>query len=571
MNVLIIGGYGEFGGRLGELLIRDDHRVIIAGRRLEKAQQYCQQHGGEPLQLDINTDLDKIAALGVNVVVDAAGPFQSYGTDDNKYRVALTALNSGAHYLDLSDDGNFTKGIVALDVIAKEHNRFALSGASSTPALSGAAVSAMQSHFSTLNKIETSILPGSRAPQGYSVMQAILAQVGNPVKFWRNDEWVNCSGWSEPAIKSTDVGVTRKANLITAADVILFPAFFKANSVLFRAGLAVPVMHNSLQWLGSLRQRGWLPELTKFIKPLRWLANRITPFGNDHGGMLVEVTGERANTLVLSDDKNFKVDDGILNNNTSGLGNNHDLLRATWTLKAEPRHGPYVPTIAVRALLRNINSIAPGARACIDELPMEQFVDAMQDIKVTTEFDQEPFTYVFQSALGDEWNALPTALRETHKVVDQKTLTGTAKVSRGSSVLTKIVAWVFRFPAACESIPVQVTKTRIGNAEIWSRDFDGQIFRSTLSTINRPASANKLAMIQEQFGLLKFVLALPIIEGVMHMQVLSGSCLGVPIPSWLLPISNAREFTLNNRMHFSVELLGPLKTGLIVRYEGSLE
>lgn len=165
LSILIIGGYGEFGGRLGKLLLRDGHRVIIAGRRLAQAQQYCQLHGGEPLQLDIKTQLEKIATLKVDVVVDAAGPFQHYGTDiDNDtaqsaYRVALAALNCGAHYLDLCDDGNFSNGIVVLDKTAKERNRIALSGASSTPALSGAAVVAMQAQFSTIDKIETSILP----------------------------------------------------------------------------------------------------------------------------------------------------------------------------------------------------------------------------------------------------------------------------------------------------------------------------------------------------------------------------------------------------------------------------
>lgn len=544
LSILIIGGYGEFGGRLSELLLRDDHNVIIAGRRLAKAQQFCRQHGGEALELNINTDLDKIATLDVDVVVDAAGPFQSYGTDDDRYRVALTALNCGAHYLDLCDDGHFTQGIVALDAIAKKRNKFALSGASSTPALSGAAISAMQSKFSTIAKIETTILPGSRAPQGYSVMQAILAQVGNPVKFWRNNAWIDCNGWSEPATKSIGEHIARKANLITAADVVLFPEHFKASSVLFRAGLAVPIMHMSLQWLGSLRQRGWLPALTVFMKPLRWLANIITPFGNDHGGMLVEVTGE---------------------------AHTNELIKRTWTLKAEPSHGPYVPTIAVRALMRHINTIAPGARACIDELPVAQYVDAMQDIHVETDFNHETFTYLFENTLGDNWHNLSNPLREAHKVIDRKTLNGSAKVTRGTSPLTKLVAWVFRFPAASESIPVQVIKTRIGDTEVWERNFDGKKFQSTLKKISNPSSAYKNPVVQEQFGLLKFLLELRIIDGTMHMGVLSSSCLGVPIPAWLLPVSNASEFVQNNRMHFRVELIGPLKTGLIVCYEGSLE
>ncbi len=546
LRVLVIGGYGEFGGRLSELLLRDGHHVIVAGRQLQKAEQFCHRLGGVALQLDINTDLALISNLNVSVVVDAAGPFQSYGDNEHRYRVAHAALQSGAHYLDLSDDGHFIQGIGALDDFAKKHKRFALSGASSTPALSGAAVHAMRKRFSTLEKIETSILPGSRAPQGYSVMQAILAQVGNPVKFWRNNAWVECNGWSEPATKSVGMRICRRANLIIAADVVLFPDHFKPRSVLFRAGLAVPIMHNSLQLLGHFRSRGWLPNLITLIKPLRWMANLITPFGNDQGGMLVEITGHKDNQQNSYEDK---------------------LIKGTWTLTAGQRQGPYVPTIVVRTILQNLHSIEPGARACIDELPLTRYVEAMQDINVITETEVEPFEYLFQTALGDDWLTMPEPWRETHKVIDRKLLSGIAKITRGSSLQSRFIAWIFRFPAARENIPVTVTKTRIGNKEVWQRDFDGQQFYSTLQMVD----AGNCAMVQEQFGLLKFVLQLPIIDKAMHMNVLRGSCLGIPIPSFLLPISNTREYVENGRMHFSVELLGPLNTGLIVHYQGSLE
>lgn len=550
LKVLVIGGYGEFGGRLSELLIRDGHTVLVAGRQLTKAQLHCQQYGGEPVQFDMATDLDKIATLHVDVVVDAAGPFQSYGLNDQRYRVALRALNCDAHYLDLSDDGQFTQDIVTLDIIAKKHSRVALSGASSTPALSGAAVSAMKNNFASIEKIETSILPGSRAPQGYSVMQAILAQVGNPIKFWRNNEWVDCSGWSEPASKSVGEHLTRKANLITAADVVLFPKHFNARSVVFRAGLAMPIMNNSLQWLGSIRQRGWIPPLTKFIKPLRTLANMISPLGDDHGGMLVEVVGEPAN---------------------NSKSEKNDLLKTTWTLKAGPRHGPYVPTIAVRTLLQHIHLIEPGARACIDELPLDKFVAAMHDIDITTDTHQNEFVYLFKNALGAPWHSLPAPLQKTHCVVDRVVLTGSAKVTRGTSLIGRLIATLFRFPTASNDTPLQVTKTRIGDVEVWQRNFAGKTFQSTLSKIRSTGTQYNHPTIQEQFGLMKFTLELPIIDNAMHMHVVKGSCLGIPIPRWLLPVSNTREYVKNNRMHFSVELLGPLNIGLFVRYEGSLE
>jgi len=551
LRVLIIGGYGEFGGRLAQLLLRDSHDVLVAGRSIDKAQKYCNQYGGHPVQLDITSELSNIATMGVDVVVDAAGPFQTYGSQSDAYRVAKFSLECGAHYLDLADDGNFIAGIESLEALAKQQKRFALSGASSTPAISGAAISALKKDFVTIEKLETTILPGSRAPQGYSVMHAILAQVGNAVPFWRNGGWVNCAGWSEPVDKSVNVSIKRSANLIATADTLLFPKHFQARSVLFRAGLAVPLMHKALQFLGALRYCGFLPNLTRFIRPLRIAANCITPFGNNSGGMLVEVIG----TSDRRDGKSFQ--------------------HSTWSLHAEPNQGPYVPAIPIRALLQNIDKISPGARACIDELSLPHYESAMNDIGVHTKFDTQAFRCLFSTILENQWPSIPQEIRDSHTFVDRTELRGEASIRRGTSWMTELVAAVFRFPKAVSNTPVQVTKTRIGDREIWVRDFNGQRFQSILSRV--PVGSigceerTSTAIIQEQFGLMKFTLQLPIIDSAIHMNVLKGSCLNIPIPKVLLPISNTQEYSKNETFHFSVQLRAPFNLGLIVHYEGWLK
>ncbi len=556
LHVLIVGGYGEFGGRLAQLLQRDHHLVSIAGRNLSKAKQFCELHGGNPVELDINKSLSVIDSMDIDVVVDAAGPYQSYGEEDQRYRLARKTLEAGKHYLDLSDDGVFSAGIDTLDHLAKKQGRVAISGASSTPALSAAAVDALKKNVGSIEKIETSILPGSRAPQGHSVMQAILDQVGNPVPFWRNRQWVDCTGWSEPAIKSIGQTIKRKANLINAADTVLFPTHFNARTVLFRAGLAVPLMHDALQGLGTQRAKKRLPNLTKLTTVLQVLAKAITPFGNDHGGMLVELTGLSANK-------------------------NHSALQhCEWELEAAPGQGPFVPAIPIRALLRNITSLSPGARACLQELPLSSYVTAMDDIGITTGFRHNRFRYLFEHTLGEQWHNLPDSVRLTHRVLDQTQLNGVASISRGTSMLMRFIGWVFRFPSAASNIPLQVTKTRSGDNEVWVRNFNGQIFQSRLSPVDSPHAHTHLiaeseksssAMVWEQFGLLKFLLHLPVDNGAMQMNVIKGTCLGIPIPRALLPLSNTSEYAANNTMHFSVEIVAPFKLGLIVHYQGWLK
>jgi len=124
MKVAILGGYGVFGSRLAELLIRDGHQVIVAGRNGQAAQALASKIGGTALALDRAGDLTPLWAMAPQVVVDAAGPFHAYG--DDPYRLVKAAIAQGVHYLDLADDAAFCAGIAALDGDAKSAGVFAL-------------------------------------------------------------------------------------------------------------------------------------------------------------------------------------------------------------------------------------------------------------------------------------------------------------------------------------------------------------------------------------------------------------------------------------------------------------
>src|SRR5689334_3847327 len=115
MRVLIIGGYGTFGGRLVDLLA-DEPRlpVIVAGRDLQAAEAFCAVRAGsaatlEPARFDRTAGSAAIRALAPDIMVDAAGPFQLYG--DDPYATVRAALEAGAHWIDLADGAAFVGGI----------------------------------------------------------------------------------------------------------------------------------------------------------------------------------------------------------------------------------------------------------------------------------------------------------------------------------------------------------------------------------------------------------------------------------------------------------------------------
>ena len=163
MKILVIGGTGAFGARLCDLLDRDGHAVTIGTRTPPDTDRF------DHLPFDRNGPLDGLQ--GFDVIVDAAGPFHAYG--DDPYRIAVAAIDVGAHYFDLSDNADYCEGIIVLDEKAKAAGVAVVSGMSSVPAVSSAAVTALCDGRRPL-MIDSAIMPGNKAPRGRSVVESCL-------------------------------------------------------------------------------------------------------------------------------------------------------------------------------------------------------------------------------------------------------------------------------------------------------------------------------------------------------------------------------------------------------------
>ncbi|MGA7328142.1 MAG: DUF4166 domain-containing protein, partial [Rhodomicrobium sp.] len=532
MRVLIVGGYGVFGGRLARLLIKDGLEVVVAGRDIKSAREFTQRAGGTPLKLDIAGDLMPIAKAAPSVVVDAAGPFQAYC--GNPYRLAHFCIENGINYLDLSDDAAFTAGITQLDAAAAAAGCFALSGVSSVPAISAAAARSMSEGLSEILVIETSLVPGNKAPRGRSVVASILSQTGEPLCMWRGGGWRQYRGWSDTKSVLFGPGFKRRVSLIGAPDLKLFPQAFPARSVIFRAGLELAVMRWSLGLLSFLRSRRLLPKLTRFLGPILWLSQRLEYAGSDKGAMAVEVTG-------LSEG---------------------EPLRRRWQIIAYNGDGPFIPTVPARAIILKYASVSPGARPCLFDLSLPEIQNALDGLSVRTAASSAQAPTLFQKALCERWQQLPASVRRLHSVQDIEVFKGRAKVTRGKSWIARVATFFFNFPKAAEDVPVTITKTRTASGEIWERDFDGRKFRSYLSPSHRRFHY------RERFFAFTYEQELPVKEGSLFLPVRRGWLLGIPLPGFLLPNSEAREYDLNGIFHFDVGLHAPLTGKLIVRYEG---
>jgi len=191
-KVLILGGYGTFGGRLAQLLAVDARvTLLFGGRSLALAQTFCDRlaPGAPRSALRFDRDGDALAQIrGVNpdLVVDATGPFQCYGEDP--YRIIKACLVQGIDYLDLADGSDFVKGVAQFDREARERGVFILSGVSSFPVLTAAVLRRLARGLATLKTITGGIAPSPYAGVGVNVIRAIASYSGKRLALVRGGQ-----------------------------------------------------------------------------------------------------------------------------------------------------------------------------------------------------------------------------------------------------------------------------------------------------------------------------------------------------------------------------------------------
>ncbi len=254
------------------------------------------------------------------------------------------------HYVDLADARDFVAGFAALDAEARAAGVVALSGASSTPALSHAVLDRLTAGWRQIDTVEIAISPGNRnSPRGLSVIRAILSYAGQPVRVFADGAWTERRGWGRPIRRDMPGLGKRWLSLCETPDLDLVPArFAPTQAAIFRAGLELSLMHLGLCAAGLLVQARLLRSLAPFAPPFRWTAERLKGFGSDRGGMLVGATGIDA------------------------LGHP---VRAAWSLVAEAGDGPAVPTLPALAAIRALADgrvSEPGARPCVGVLDLAE-------------------------------------------------------------------------------------------------------------------------------------------------------------------------------------------------------
>jgi hypothetical protein len=359
-RVLILGGYGNFGGYVARALAPDsDIALIIAGRSAGKACTFAANlvaaNPAQGVALDISGDLaGPLAALRPDMVIHTVGPFQ---TQD--YRVAEAAVAAGAHYCDLADARAFVCGIGALDAVAREAGVSVIAGASSVPCLTAAYLDDALRDFSTIESVDYGISAAQQTNRGLGTASAILSYVGQPFSMLRGGAMRRVFGWQGLHSEIYPELGRRWFGYCDIPDLDLFPARYPTlKHMRFCAGHEIALLHFGtwlLSWGVRLRL---LPRLDRWGGFLLNVSFLFDSLGSGRSGFHMRIAG--------------KATDGT------------PLERREWII-ARSGHGPNIPCMPVILLARRLargETPPVGAQPCVGVIGLDEFLAALAGLDI---------------------------------------------------------------------------------------------------------------------------------------------------------------------------------------------
>ncbi len=462
MKVLIIGGYGAFGGRLATLLSDiAELDIIIAGRDLARATAFCATFRGlarvKPLALDRADIAAALAAERPDLVVDASGPFQGYGA--NRYGVVKSCIATKTDYLDFADAADFVFGVAQFDAAAKAAGIFALSGVSTFPVLTAAVLREMARTMDIVS-VEAGIAPSPHAGIGLNVVKAVVGYAGAPVKLRRGGVNALASGLAESmrftiAVPGRLPLRNTHFSLVDVPDLQVIPPEHETlQNIWIGAGPVPEVLHRILNLLAKARAAFRLPSLVPLAGLFYKILN-LMKFGEHRCGMFVRALGLR---------------DGIE-------------IEQSWHLLAEGDDGPFIPCFAIEDILRkSLAGVRPiaGARPATRALDLGDYEQLFEKRTIYTGMrgPQLPSDPLYKQVLGSAFETLPAKVKALHGGTGARRWVGHAQVRRGKGWIAKLIALIFGFPNAASDVPVSVLFSPKDGGEVWTRDFGGKRFSS---------------------------------------------------------------------------------------------
>ena len=330
-------------------------------------------------------------------------------------------------------------------------------------------------------------------------------------------------------------------SLVDVPDLLIIPTEHPTLTDIWMGAGPVPeILHRMLNLIAKARARFGLPSLVPFSRLFYTVLNMMK-FGEHRGGMFIHARGV----------------------------NNGKIFTHSWHLLAEGDDGPYIPSMAIEAIIRKYtlgDQPEVGARSGAHALELGDYEKLFHNRNIFTGFrKEEGSSPLYRQLLGSAFNTLPLKVQELHGVNDVRHWKGTADVRRGSGMMAKLICNVIGFPQTAFDVPIAVSFLPKAKGELWTRNFNGRIF----SSFQKSGSKKNDYLLIEKFGIFNIALALVIDADRLFFVPRSWSCLGIPLPKTLLPTGRSFESEKDGQFYFDVEISAPV-IGLIVTYKGIL-
>ncbi|WP_314383573.1 saccharopine dehydrogenase [Pseudomonas brenneri] len=357
-RVMVIGGYGNFGSIVSRHLIgMPGIDLVISGRDpvklLRKVQalntqsgRACQQWCGDAMGSEFTSAL---GSLAINLVIHTGGPFQG-----QSYAVAQSCIDAGVNYCDLSDCRTFVTGIGVLDARARQAGVAILSGCSSVPTLSAALIDQQRHRFQRIDAIDHGISSSAKMP-GLSTVEGVLAYAGKPIKQLKNGHVHEVLGWQDLKLRKMHSLGTRLLANVDVPDMDIFAGRYGAHTLAFKAGAGLKLGGIANYLLAQALRTGLLRDHATWAGRLHRLGTWFERLGDGKSAMYIDV---------------------------QGLGLDGAPLSMTVQLTALNDKGPEIPSCAAVALAAKMARgyvPQPGARACVGEINVDEYMAAIND------------------------------------------------------------------------------------------------------------------------------------------------------------------------------------------------
>lgn len=358
-KILILGAAGNFGKRIANALINAKAPIIISGRNIVKLQELKDKFKETDLieiaAFEAEIDLEKyLELLKPSIIINTIGPFQA-----KDYTIAKLAIKHKIHYIDLADGREFVNNISSLNQDAFDADVSIISGASTVPAISSAAIEKFKLEFANIDSLKFGISPGQKAERGLATTQSILSYTGKKLKPYQG-QTEDLYGWQDIYLqKIPDLGFRYMANC-DIPDLDIFAQKYAIKNVRFFAGLELGVLHIGLWLLSWIERIGIKLKLQNHADFMLKTSNWFDKFGSDDGGMFMI----------------FK-----------GIDKANNPLTRKWFLIAYNGDGPNIPTIPAIILAKKLYNgkfKTKGAFACTGIVSLEECLDELKPYKIKT-------------------------------------------------------------------------------------------------------------------------------------------------------------------------------------------